>query len=80
MVILADIVISLQLTPTNRIACYATTSVSNPMLASLVPRPLPYFISQPYHGEKLGEGLGSKLRHGLEMVDSVSTNRVHVTY
>ena len=31
------------------------------------------------HGEKLGEGLGSKLRHGPEMVDSVSTNRVHVT-
>ena len=25
-------------------------------------------------GEKLGEGLGVKLRHGLEMVDSVSTN------
>ena len=31
-------------------------------------------------GEKSGEGLGSKLRHGPEMVDSVSTNRVHVTY
>jgi len=29
------------------------------------------------HGEKSGESLGSKLRHGLEMVDSVSTNRVH---
>ena len=26
------------------------------------------------HGEKSEEGLGSKLRHGLEMVDSVSTN------
>ena len=25
-------------------------------------------------GEKLREGLESKLRHGLEMVDSVSTN------
>jgi len=23
------------------------------------------------HGEKLGEGLGSKVRHGPEMVDSV---------
>ena len=32
------------------------------------------------HGEKSGEGLGSKLRHGPERVDSVSTNRVHVTY
>ena len=32
------------------------------------------------HGEKSGEGLGSKLRHGPEMVDSVSTNWVHVTY
>ena len=25
------------------------------------------------HGEKLGDGLGSLLRHGPEMVDSVST-------
>ena len=32
------------------------------------------------HGEKLGEVLGSKLRHRLEMVDSVSRNRLHVTY
>ena len=32
------------------------------------------------HGEKSGEGLGSKLRHRPEMVDSVSTNQVHVTY
>ena len=31
-------------------------------------------------GEKSGEGLGSKLRHGLEMVDSASSNRVHITY
>ena len=31
-------------------------------------------------GEKSGEGLGSKLRHGPEMVDLVSTNQVHVTY
>ena len=30
--------------------------------------------------EKSGEGLGSKLRHRPEMVESVSTNRVHVTY
>ena len=30
-------------------------------------------------GEKSGEGLGAKLRHGPEMVDSVCTNRVHVT-
>ena len=29
--------------------------------------------------EKLGEGLASLLRHGPEMVDSVSTNRVYVT-
>ena len=28
-------------------------------------------------GEKSGEGLGSKLRHGPEMVDSVSTKQVH---
>ena len=28
-------------------------------------------------GEKSGEGMGSKLCHGLEMVDLVSTNQVH---
>jgi len=28
-------------------------------------------------GEKLGEGLGSLLRHGPEIVDSVSMNQVH---
>ena len=33
---------------------------------SLVPRPLPDFISSRV--EKSGEGLGSLLRHGLEMV------------
>ena len=31
-------------------------------------------------GEKSGEDLGSKLHHGPEMVDSVSTNQVHITY
>ena len=31
-------------------------------------------------GEKSGEGLGSLLRHGLETVDSVSANRVRITY
>ena len=45
---------------------------------SLGPRPLPDFISQLWR--KSGEGLGAKLHHGPEMVDSVSTNRVHVTY
>ena len=38
---------------------------------SLVSRPLPDFISQPWR--KSGEDLGSKLRHGPEMVDPVST-------
>ena len=28
-------------------------------------------------GEKSGEGLGSLLHHGPEMVDSLRTNRVH---
>ena len=39
----------------------------------LYPRPLatPKFYRS--HGEKSGEGLGSLLRYGLEMVDSVST-------
>ena len=47
---------------------------------------IPSFVGQSYfcetgsRGEKSGEGLGSKLRHGPEMVDSVNTNRVHVTY
>jgi len=46
---------------------------------SLVPRPLPDFISQLWK-KKSGEGLGAKLCHGLEIVESVSTNQVHVTY
>jgi len=37
---------------------------------SLVPRPLPDFIPQPWR--KLGEGLESLLCHGPEMVDLVS--------
>ena len=41
---------------------------------SLIPRPLPDFISQ-----LSGGGLGSLLRHELEMVDMVSTNRVPIT-
>ena len=48
---------------------------------SLVPRPLPDLqILSCSRGEKSGEGLRSKVHHGLEMVDLVSTNRVHVTY
>ena len=46
--------------------------------ASLVPRPLPDFTSQPWR--KIGRRSASKIRHRLEMVDSVSTNRVHITY
>ena len=42
--------------------------------------PGPSQILSRSSGEKSGEGLGSKLRHGPEMVDSVSTKRVHVTY
>ena len=41
---------------------------------SLVPRPLPDSISQPWR--KLGEGLLSILHHGPEMVDSVSDGKV----
>ena len=41
--------------------------------------PGPSQILSRSRGES-GEGLESKLRHGPEMVDSVSTNRVHVTY
>ena len=39
--------------------------------ASLILRPLPDLSSS--HGEKSGEGLVPILRHGPEMVDSVST-------
>ena len=42
--------------------------------------PGPSQILSHSRGEKSGEGLGSKLRHGPEMVDSVSTNRVRITY
>ena len=41
--------------------------------------PGPSQILSLSRGEKSGECLGSKLRHGPEMVDSVSTNQVHVT-
>ena len=39
--------------------------------------PGPSQILSHSRGEKSGEGLGAKLRHGPEMVDSVSINRVH---
>ena len=38
----------------------------------LASSPGPSQILSRSHGEKSGEGLGSKLRHGPEMVDSVS--------
>ena len=41
--------------------------------SSLVPRPLPDFISQTW--TIIGRRPGIKLRRGPEMVDSVSTNR-----
>ena len=40
-------------------------------VTSLVPRPLPDFILQPWR--KIGRRPGIKLRHGPEMVDSAST-------
>ena len=55
-----------------------THTLHNTILLALSPGPSQ--ILSRSHGEKSGEGLGSKLHHGLEMVDSVSTNRVHVTY
>ena len=53
------------------------TNVSSLLLrcASLIPRPLPDYISQPWR-----KIVGSKLCHRPEMVDSVSTNQVHVMY
>ena len=45
------------------------------MLAS---SPAPSQILSRSRGEKSGEGLGAKLHHGPEMVDSVNTNRGHV--
>ena len=46
----------------------------------LASSPGPSQILSRSRGEKSGEGLGAKIRHGLEMVGSVSTNRVHITY
>ena len=46
-------------------------------LPSLVPRSSQ--ILSRSRGEKSEEGLGAKLRYRPEMVDSVSTNQVHVT-
>ena len=45
---------------------------------SLIPRPLPDFISQLWR--KIGRRPGIKTTSRTRMVDSVSTNRVHVTY
>ena len=47
---------------------------------NLASSPGPSQILSRSCGEKWGEGLGAKLSHGPEMVDSVSTNRVHITY
>ena len=60
----------------------AVASPSHPSghVANVASSPGPSQILSHSCGEKLGEGLGSKLRHGPELVDSVSTNRVHVTY
>ena len=56
---------------------YLTCCVCTSRLAS---SPVPSQILSHSREEKSGEGLGSKLCHGPEMVDSVSTNWVHVTY
>ena len=43
------------------------------LTAELASSPGPSQILSLSHGEKSGEGLGAKLCHGPEMVDSVST-------
>ena len=58
------------------LAYYRCFRMSTRLLHSLVSRP-PQILSHS-HGEKSGEGLGSKLRHGPEMVDSVSTSPRYV--
>ena len=55
---------SLRLAPINYI-CSMAAIASSPGPSHILPRS---------RGEKSGEGLGAKLRHGPEMVDSVSTN------
>ena len=64
----------------NRPLRISSTSRSLTRYSAVASSPGPSQILSRSHGEKSGEGLGSKLRHGPEMVDSVSTNRVHVTY
>ena len=51
-----------------------------PCAQILASSPGPSQVLPRSRGEKSWEGLGSKLCHGAEMVDSVSTNRVHITY
>ena len=49
-----------------------------PSLAYPHPKVTPRFYLAAV--EKSGEGLGTLLRHRPDMVDSVGTNRVHITY
>ena len=67
------------------VACYQDSLTAWPKIvpnssAVLASSPGPSHILSCSRGEKSWEGLGSKLHHGPEMVDSVSTNRVHVMY
>ena len=53
-------------------------SLSEPHTSKLIASsPGPSQILSRSRGEKSGKGLGVKLRHGPEMVESVCTNRVH---
>ena len=52
--------------------CGVFVCALQPLALALSPGPAQ--ILSRSRGEKLGEGLESKLRHGPEMVDSVSTN------
>jgi len=54
-----------------------TCSINPGTAVTIALYPGPSQILSRSRGEKSGEGLGSKLHHGLEMVDSVSTNQVH---
>ena len=60
----------------------AVASPSHPSehVANVASSPGPSQILSRSRGGKSGEGLGSKLHHGPEIVDLVSTNRVHVMY
>ena len=64
---------STKVLPLSLLALFSCLSCTSESIGASYPGPAQ--ILSRSHGEKSGEGLRSKLRHGPEMVDSVSTYR-----